>query len=109
MLVSDPRGQWEVGRFQGKGARLIAPDGRVLEEDALRALLGRIDGAIFKDVFAFSLWELSNLEALSQEEVRDRLYRHVIRLLKEKHLLPPTRLGLPETSHSVEPAEAEVS
>ncbi len=74
LLFSDPQGQWELERFQGKSARLIAPDGRVLEEDALRALLGRIDGAIFKDVFAFSLWELSNLEALSQEEVRDRLY-----------------------------------
>ncbi|MDA8346912.1 MAG: AAA family ATPase [Thermaerobacter sp.] len=74
LYFSDARGDWQLERFQGKPPRLIAPDGSVLGEDALAALLGRIDGAIYRDVFAFSLWELSNLEALSQEEVRDRLY-----------------------------------
>ncbi len=74
LYLQDAQGEWELERYQGKPLRLTAPDGRVLGEDALQALLGRIDGAIFRDVFAFSLWELSNLGALSQEEVRDRLY-----------------------------------
>ncbi len=74
LYLEDQGGEWQLERLQGRPLRLIAPDGSVQGEDALQGMLGRIDGAIFRDVFAFSLWELSNLEALSQEEVRDRLY-----------------------------------
>lgn len=74
LYLGDSQGQWQIERIHGRPMRLTAPDGSVLGEDALQALLGRIDSAIFRDVFAFSLWELSNLEALTQVEVRDRLY-----------------------------------
>ncbi len=47
--------------------------------------------------------------AVGRYEVRDRLYRHVIRLLKEKHLLPPPNLTPQPTSRPIEPAGAGVS
>lgn len=47
--------------------------------------------------------------ATGRYEVRDRLYRHVIALLKEKHLLPPPKLVNRTASLQAEPAEAEVS
>ena len=74
LYFTDAQGDWTLERLQGRPAQLTSADGATFGEDELRVRLGRIDAAIFKDVFAFSLWELSNLEALSQEEVRDRLY-----------------------------------
>ncbi len=47
--------------------------------------------------------------ATGRYEVRDRLYRHVIKLLKEKHLLPPPRLANRERTLPPEPAGAGVS
>ena len=47
--------------------------------------------------------------AIGRYEVRDRLYRHVIKLLKEKHLLPPPRLANREKILPPETAEAGVS
>ena len=47
--------------------------------------------------------------AVGRYEVRDRLYRHVIRLLKEKHLLHTPKLALQETNSPAEPARAEAN
>jgi len=46
--------------------------------------------------------------AIGRYEVRDHLYRHVIRLLKEKHLLPPPRPANRERMLPPEPQEAGV-
>ena len=74
VTFEDPAGVWTLERLAGQSPRLFAPDGGVLGEDALRERLGGLDAEIFRSVFAFSLVELTNLETLSQEEVRDRLY-----------------------------------
>ncbi len=74
LSFEDAEGIWTLERLQGQPPRLYAPDGRQLGEDALRQRLGGLDGEIFRNVFAFSLFELTNLETLSQDEVRDRLY-----------------------------------
>jgi small-conductance mechanosensitive channel len=44
--------------------------------------------------------------AVGRYEVRDRLYRHVIRLLKDVQLLPPPRTAQREEAQPREPAEA---
>jgi uncharacterized protein YhaN len=74
LTFEDAEGLWTLERFQGQPARLWAPDGRQLGEEGLRSRLGGLDADMFRSVFAFSLYELTDLAPLDREEVRDRLY-----------------------------------
>ncbi len=74
LSFEDRDGIWTLERIQGQPAKLFSPDGRQLGEDGLRNRLGGLDADTFRSVFAFSLFELTNLETLNRDEVRDRLY-----------------------------------
>ena len=74
LTFEDDEELWTLERFQGQPPRLWAPDGRQLGEDGLRGRLGGLDADMFRSVFAFSLYELTDLGTLDREEVRDRLY-----------------------------------
>ena len=74
LTFEDLEGIWTLERIQGQPVRLFAPDGRQLGEEALRGRLGGLDPDTFKSVFAFSLFELTDIETLDREEVRERLY-----------------------------------
>ena len=74
LRFEDGAGLWTVERIQGQRPRVFAPDGRELGEEVLRERLGGVDAGIFRNVFAFSLLELSDLATLDAEGVRERLY-----------------------------------
>jgi len=74
LVFEDAEGLWTLERIQGQPMRLFAPDGRQLGEEVLRSRLGGLDADTFKNVFAFSLFELTDIETLDREEVRERLY-----------------------------------
>ena len=74
LVFEDEAGLWTLERIQGQPLKLYAPDGPQLGEEGLRSRLGGLDSDTFRSVFAFSLYELTNLATLDREEVRDRLY-----------------------------------
>ncbi len=93
-------------RFQGvKKPTITASTGAELTESDLQSLLHGVDGALFRSVFAFSLTELSDLKALSNEGVADRIFsagiagagrsaREVVKQLeKEREALLKPRAG----------------
>ena len=95
-----------VERFQGvKKPTITAFTGTELSESELQSLLHGVDGALFRSVFAFSLTELSDLKALSNEGVADRIFsagiagagrsaREVVKQLeKEREALLKPRAG----------------
>lgn len=95
-----------VERFQGvKKPTITALTGTELSESELQSLLHGVDGALFRSVFAFSLTELSDLKALSNEGVADRIFsagiagagrsaREVVKQLeKEREALLKPRAG----------------
>ena len=53
---------------------LSSAEGLALDEAELRRLLGGADDALFRTVFAFGLNELSSLEALDRDEIRDVVF-----------------------------------
>ncbi len=68
---------YRVSRTSGpKGGPVqVFREGRRLEGgQALESLLGPISPEVFRKVFAFSLWELQDLGALNEGEVREALY-----------------------------------
>jgi uncharacterized protein YhaN len=67
---------WTLERYADarRAIALCAADGREGDENELRRLLGGVDAALFKSVFAFSLTELQDLETLDEEGIRDRIF-----------------------------------
>jgi uncharacterized protein YhaN len=66
-----------IERHSGKGqgpVSLILPDGGRMGEDELARLLGNIDHSLYRNVFAFGLGELANLETLNSEQLKARIY-----------------------------------
>ncbi|WP_048600545.1 AAA family ATPase [Rubeoparvulum massiliense] len=53
---------------------LHRPDGTVGGEEDLRRLLAPINETIFKNLYAFGLWELQTMETLQPEEIHSFLY-----------------------------------
>ena len=74
-LVDDDGRGYRLERFVGSGeAKLASTDGGSLPLSALQRLLGGADEALFRNVFAFGLSELSLFESLDRAEVRDVLF-----------------------------------
>jgi uncharacterized protein YhaN len=59
-------------------ARIRDADGKERPEGELMRLLGGADRTLFQNVFGFSLWELQELDSLTAESVRDRIFSGAI-------------------------------
>ncbi|MCX7571810.1 AAA family ATPase [Tumebacillus sp. DT12] len=55
--------------------RVYLPDGTTGGEEQVHLLLGKMNDKVFKNIFAFGLTELQQLETLQTEEVNGFLYR----------------------------------
>lgn len=74
-LLDASGGGWLLERHVGGGPpALSGPDGALRGEAELRRLLGGVDGEVFRSVYAFGLSELSSLETLERDEVRDLIF-----------------------------------
>jgi uncharacterized protein YhaN len=62
----------EAGRQ--RPARIMDAEGEELDEDLLRQFLGGADRTLFENVFAIGLRELQELDTLTREGVRDRIF-----------------------------------
>ncbi len=68
---------YRISRTAGpKGGPVqVFQDGRLVgSQDVLESLLGPVGPDVFRKVFAFSLWELQDLDTLQEGEVRQALY-----------------------------------
>lgn len=67
---------YTVEREAGKQrpAQILDDEGEELGEDVLQQLLGGADRTLFENVFAIGLRELQELETLTREGVRDRIF-----------------------------------
>jgi uncharacterized protein YhaN len=66
-------------RAGGRHAASITDDnGATVPEGDLTQLLGGADAALFRNVFGFSLYELQELDTLTEESVRDRIFSGAI-------------------------------
>jgi uncharacterized protein YhaN len=77
VLLRDARDvKWTLERHADdrRSITLRSQDGREADESELRRLLGGVDAALFKSVFAFSLTELQDFATLDEEGVRDRIF-----------------------------------
>src|SRR5680860_439263 len=80
VFLESPEGSVSVERFVGKRQPEIRGKGSMQQgPEDLRALLGGVDEALFRSVFAFSLTELQDLDTLSEDGVRDRIFSAGIR------------------------------
>jgi len=59
---------------RGGPVRVFLPDGGVGGEEILQQLLGFATRDLFRNIFAFSLWELQQFESLNDEAVRTTIY-----------------------------------
>jgi uncharacterized protein YhaN len=74
-LVDDAGARWHIERFVGGGdVSVAAQDGSVADAGVLQRILGNADDALFRNVFAFGLSELSLFESLDRDEVRDIVF-----------------------------------
>ena len=53
---------------------MTGPDGRLGGEAELHALLGGANAGLFRSIFAFGLDELTSLETLDDDDVRDLVF-----------------------------------
>lgn len=74
-VLDDNRAGWTIERYAGEKVPLVTrPDGSLGTAADLQRLLGGVDAALFRSVFAFSLTELTDLASLERGEVRDLLF-----------------------------------
>lgn len=74
-LVDGEGREFRLERFVGAGEPLLtAADGSALPAATIQRLLGGADEALFRNVFAFGLSELSLFDSLDRAEVRDVLF-----------------------------------
>lgn len=74
-LLDDAGHPWILERYAApRRLALIGPDGREAPEADLARLLGGVDARLFRSVFAFGLWELSQFESLADDQVRDQIF-----------------------------------
>ncbi len=75
-LVERPGGPgWTVERYADRRSLTVSDEaGRPADEDTLRRLLGGADGRVFRNIFAFGLSELSVIDSLTDEAVRDHVF-----------------------------------
>lgn len=69
-------GVYRIERINGRrsAAAIVRPDGSEGTATELQTLLAGADQTLFRSVFAFSLYELTELESLSSEGVRARIF-----------------------------------
>ncbi len=66
-----------IERRSGKGGGpvgLYLKDGTRVAEEALGRLLGNLDRTLYRNIFAFGLSELANLETLNSDDLQARIY-----------------------------------
>ena len=63
---------------RNRPARVYDAAGNERAEGELARLLGGADDTLFRNVFGFSLWELQELETLTAQSVRDRIFSSAI-------------------------------
>ena len=76
-FVSRRFGEISLERRAGKKGGLVSvihPDGRKAGEEALLELLGGTTRELYRNVYAFSLSELQNMETLDNDAVKSALY-----------------------------------
>lgn len=74
-LIDDGGTRWHLERYVGGGDPLLATeDGKAANTAALQKILGSADDALFRNVFAFGLAELSLFDSLDRDEVRDVVF-----------------------------------
>jgi uncharacterized protein YhaN len=76
VILHAPDGSYSIERHadNGMAAHVARLDGEPAGGEALRRVLGGVDDALFRAVFAFSLAELQALESLDVETVRERVF-----------------------------------
>lgn len=69
-------GVYRIERINGRrsAGAIVRPDGSEGAATELQTLLAGADQTLFRSVFAFSLYELTELESLSSEGVRARIF-----------------------------------
>jgi uncharacterized protein YhaN len=72
-------GEIVVERHDGRPPKVIRPDGSVAGQAALDELVHGADRRLFNAVFAFDLDDLSTIDSLTDEAVRDRLFSAGVR------------------------------
>lgn len=75
----DDAGEIVVERFARRAPRVIRPDGTVAGGAELDELVHGTDKRLFTAVFAFDLDDLSSIDSLTDEAVRDRLFSAGVR------------------------------
>ena len=72
---SGREGVWTIARYADRRTpAVLAPNGSAADAGELGRLLGGADVDVFSAVFAFGLHELSQLETLTNEGVRDQIF-----------------------------------
>ena len=76
VLLEEEGRTYTVEREAGRQrpARITNDEGEELSEDVLRQLLGGADRILFENVFAIGIRELQELDTLTREGVRDRIF-----------------------------------
>jgi len=75
LFLEDERGAWTVERMVSKNSKplLAKPDNTTGGKAALSELLHDFDLKTFRSVFAFDLFDMLEMEGLSDEKIRDKL------------------------------------
>lgn len=79
LYLTDQSGQkYSIERVftqKASGDLLITlPSGETAGEELLPSIIGNINKSIFRQVFSFGLWELQQIEFLSDEQINDFIY-----------------------------------
>jgi uncharacterized protein YhaN len=74
--LTNELGTYIVGRRLAprQPLEIALPNGEAGTNDNLKTILGSADDVLFRNVFAFSLQELQDLQSLTKEGVRDRMF-----------------------------------
>jgi uncharacterized protein YhaN len=74
-LLDEEGRPWLIERHSdAREPVLTGPDGRLGGEAQLRALVGGANAGLFRSIFAFGLDELTSLETLDDDDVRDLVF-----------------------------------
>lgn len=76
LFLETDGGSYVVEREVGRRNSLLVtlPSGLPGTEDELAGILGHVDGAVFRNVFAFSLKELEDFDKLGSDGIRERIF-----------------------------------
>ncbi|WP_366656973.1 AAA family ATPase [Fodinicurvata sp. EGI_FJ10296] len=73
IVLATPDGELTIAR--GKSSLSVTrADGTVEPESVLETALGHTDARVFRNVFAFGLWELESFKSLNADGIREQLF-----------------------------------